>query len=295
MEKIILFYKFTPLSDPTTVMHWQRELCLHNGLKGRIIISKHGINGTLGGKIEALKAYKKAMNLHPSFKGITYKWSDGLADDFPRLSIKVRDEIVTFLATDEIKVDENGVVNGGKHIKPEALHELVKQKGDDVVFVDGRNSYEAQIGKFKNAVVPNTKTTRDFIQELDTPKMQAIKNKTIVTYCTGGIRCEILSSLMKNRGFQDVYQMDGGIVKYGEKFKDDGLWEGKLYVFDRRMKLAFSDNSKDIGKCRYCRKLTSNFINCAKSECNKLILVCLSCNHKQRFCPDHNQVSLAHK
>lgn len=289
MEKIILYYKFVPISDPTTVMHWQRELCERYDLKGRVIVSRDGINGTLGGAVDGLKAYKKAMNLHPLFKGIMYKWSEGSADDFPRLSIKVRDEIVAFLAPKELKVDESGVVGGGKHIKPEALHKLVAEKGNDVVFMDGRNAYEAKIGKFKNAVVPNTRTTRDFIKELDTPKMQKLKNRPVVTYCTGGIRCEILSSLMKNRGFKDVYQLDGGVAKYGEKYKDDGLWDGKLYVFDKRMSLAFSDKSKDIGKCSHCGSKTSQFINCADKACNDLVLACSKCSAKTQYCALHTK------
>ena len=112
MEKIILYYKFVPVSDPVTVMHWQRELCERHNLKGRIIISKDGINGTLGGQIDSLKAYKKAMNLHPLFKKIMYKWSDGKADAFPRLSIKVRNEIVTFLSPKELRVNSRGVIGG---------------------------------------------------------------------------------------------------------------------------------------------------------------------------------------
>ncbi len=287
MEKIILYYKFVPINDPTTVMHWQRELCQRYDLKGRIIISLDGINGTLGGRVDDLKAYKKAMNLHPLFKGITYKWSDGEANDFPRLSIKVRKEIVTFLASNELKVSAKGVLGGGKHIKPEALHKLVAEKGENLVFMDGRNAFEAKIGNFKGAVVPNTRTTRDFLEELETPQMKALKNKTIVTYCTGGIRCEILSSMMINRGFKDVYQMDGGIAKYGEKFKDDGLWQGKLYVFDKRMNLAFSDKSKDIGKCSHCGAKTSQFINCADQSCNDLVLACQKCSAKTQYCALH--------
>jgi len=287
MEKIILYYKFIPIGDPNTVMHWQRQLCERYGLKGRIIISKHGINGTLGGSIDGLKAYRKAMNLHNTFKGINYKWSDGSADDFPRLRIKVRDEIVTFLTSDELKVNKKGVVGGGKHIKPEALHKLVEEKGNEVVFFDGRNAYEAEVGKFKNAIVPNTRTTRDFLNELEKPQMQELKNKTVVTYCTGGIRCEILTSLMKKRGFKDVYQIDGGIVKYGEKFKDNGLWEGKLYVFDKRMTVGFSDKAKDIGKCSLCNKKTSNFINCADLSCNDLILACKNCAKISHLCKNH--------
>ncbi len=288
MKKIILYYKFVPIDDPETVMHWQRQLCEAHGLKGRIIISKHGINGTLGGPVEGLKAYKKAMNLHSKFKKIMYKWSEGSDEDFPRLSVKVRDEIVTFLAPDELKVDESGVIGGGKHLKPEQVNELVEKRGDDVVFMDGRNAYEAKIGKFKNAVVPNTRTTRDFLQELEKPEMQKLKDKPIVTYCTGGIRCEILSSLMKNRGFSEVYQVDGGIAKYGEKYKDEGHWEGKLYVFDKRMSVAFSDKSKDIGECSHCGSKTSNFINCADKSCNDLVLVCSKCAKATSLCTSHS-------
>jgi UPF0176 protein len=286
MHKIILFYKFIPINDPETVMHWQRELCQANHLKGRIIISKDGINGTLGGPVEGLKAYKKAMNLHSKFKKIMYKWSDGSADDFPRLSIKVRDEIVTFMAKKELQVDKNGVVGGGKKLKPAQVHALI-EKRKDVVFMDGRNELESKIGRFKNAIIPNTGTTRDFLNELEKPEMQKLKNKPIVTYCTGGIRCEILTTLMKNRGFEEVYQIDGGIAKYGEEFKDEGLWEGKMYVFDRRMTIAFSEKAKDIGLCIYCENKTSNFINCADKSCNDLVVVCEGCSTITTHCSKH--------
>ncbi len=277
MEKIILYYKFVPIVDPDMTMLWQRSLCEQHGLKGRIIISKHGINGTLGGSLEGLKAYRSAMNRTKIFKGITYKWSDGSKDDFPRLNIKVRDEIVSFGAADELQVDENGVVNGGVHLKPAQVHKLLEEKGDDVIFFDGRNKYEAAIGRFKNAIVPDVDTSHDFIKEIEKPEYEALKDKPIVTYCTGGIRCEILSSLMKNRGFKEVYQIDGGIVKYGETYADDGEWEGKLHVFDGRMKVQFSDEADDIGSCVHCEQKTSNYVNCANAQCNRLVLVCSDC------------------
>jgi UPF0176 protein len=211
------------------------------------------------------------------FKDTVFKWSDGARDHFPKLSIKVRDEIVAFGAADELQVDEHGVVGGGKHLKPEQLHQLVAEKGDDVIFFDGRNAYEAKVGKFKNAVVPDVRTSKDFIKELESGKYDSIKDKPVVTYCTGGIRCEILSSLMKNRGFDEVYQMDGGIVKYGEKYGDDGLWEGSLYVFDDRMGVEFSDHAKVIGTCIHCDGPTSNYENCVLKTCNELVLICENC------------------
>jgi UPF0176 protein len=293
MQKIILYYKFTPIKDPDMTSLWQKALCQRLSLKGRILISKHGINGTLGGDIEDLKTYVKETKAFDGFKGTVFKWSDGCREDFPKLSVRVRDEIVTFGATKELKVDRNGVVGGGKHLSPTALHKLVKDRGEDVVFFDGRNTYEAKIGKFKNAVIPTARTTKDFLEELAGDKYNDIKDKPVVTYCTGGVRCEILSSLMRNRGFKEVYQIDGGIVKYGEKYKDDGLWEGSLYVFDKRMGLKFSDRAKDIGKCTHCDIRTSNYENCANKACNELILICDHCKG-QVYCANcvHQTVEL---
>lgn len=293
MQKIILYYKFTPLKDPEMVRLWQRALCEKLNLQGRILLSPHGINGTLGGDIEDLKTYIKETKQFAGFKDTTFKWSDGRREDFPKLSIKVRDEIVSFGAADELRVDEHGVVGGGTHLKPAQVHELVEKYGDDVVFFDGRNAFEANVGKFKNAVVPATKTSKDFIKELDSQKYDHLKDKKVVTYCTGGIRCEILSSLMKNRGFEDVYQMDGGIVKYGEAYADDGLWEGSLYVFDGRMGVKFSDSAKDIGECVGCGVKTSNYENCANKACNKLIVYCENCSKKTVVCSEECQRVLA--
>lgn len=284
MEKIILYYKFVPVKDPEMTMHWQRELCTRLELKGRILISPHGINGTLGGDIESLRAYKRAMNESGIFRGITYKWSNGVKDHFPKLKVKVKPEIVAFDAADEIVVSEKGIENGGKHLKPAALHKLVdekKQAGQEVIFYDGRNMYEAQIGKFKDTIIPNTVTSRDFKKDLETGEIAKHKDKPIVTYCTGGIRCEILSAMMLNRGFKEVYQMDGGIVKYGEKFADDGLWEGKLFVFDDRMQMGFSDKAKDIATCESCGKKTSNQINSTNIR-RKLYVMCEECAKTQK-------------
>ncbi len=154
------------------------------------------------------------------------KWSDGTGTDFPRLSVKVRREIVTFGVPDEVKVDEHGVVGGGEHLSPLALHALMSDR-DDVVFFDGRNRFEARIGRFRDAIVPDVATTRDFVAELDSGRYDHLKSRPVVTYCTGGgVRCEVLSALMRNRGFDEVYQLDGGIVRYGgETFGGDGgLW-----------------------------------------------------------------------
>ena len=278
MQKILLYYKFTPLSDPEAVKLWQKTLCESLNLRGRILMSRHGLNGTVGGDIDDLKAYIRATKQYPGFRDTVFKWSDGAREDFPRMSVKSRRELVGFKnADDEFEVDENGVIGGGKHLKPQEVNELVEAYGDDVVFFDGRNAHEAKIGKFKDAIVPDTRTSRDFIAELESDKYDGIKDKKVITYCTGGVRCEVISAMMKKRGFKEVYQIDGGIVKYGEAYGDDGLWEGALRVFDGRMTVKFSERAKTIGECLHCGAKTSNFENCANVTCNELALICETC------------------
>jgi UPF0176 protein len=179
-----------------------------------------------------------------------------------------------------------GVVGGGTHLSPKQVNELVEREGDDVVFFDGRNAFEAQIGRFKNAIVPSTRTTHDFLAELESGKYDDLKSKKVVTYCTGGIRCEILSALMKNRGFEDVYQIDGGIVRYGEEYGDSGLWEGSLYVFDARMHMEFTPDAVTIGECESCGAGANRFENCSNQQCRDLILLCPDCRQGSPTCPD---------
>jgi len=267
MQKIILYYKFVLITDPQMAMRWQRELCKRLNLQGRIIISRHGINGTLGGEINDVKAYVKEMNSSPEFKGIEFKWSDGAREDFPKLSIKVRDELVTLEPEEEFDVFDKGTP-----LRPKQWREYLEAHPDAIIF-DARNNYESEVGKFKNAITPDIKTFKDVKAELE----KLPKDKPVLTYCTGDIRCEYLSAYMKHKGFEDVYHLDGGIVKYGQEFGDDGLWEGKCYVFDKRMSVAFSEDSKDIAKCANCGAETSHQQNCADPSCNLQFVVCENC------------------
>ncbi|MGP6172346.1 oxygen-dependent tRNA uridine(34) hydroxylase TrhO [Microbacterium sp. A196] len=293
--KIVLFYAFTPLADPEAIRVWQRDLGDALGLRGRVIISEHGVNGTLGGDLPALKKWARSFRSYAAFADTDIKWSEGtgldaegLSLDFPRLSVKVRAEIVSFGAPGELEVDDNGVVGGGIRLAPEDLHELVSSR-DDVVFFDGRNALEAEIGRFKNAIVPDTETTRDFVELLDSGVYDDLKGKPVVTYCTGGIRCEVLSSLMVSRGFGEVYQLEGGIVRYGEKYGDDGLWEGSLYVFDKRESIDFSDHAAIIGECVGCGVATGRTANCPEASCRRQFVVCEDCDAVE--CEEHSVAS----
>jgi UPF0176 protein len=284
IPKILLYYVFTPLADPEAIRLWQRDLCESLGLRGRILISADGLNGTVGGDLPALKRYVRKTRQYAPFSGIDFKWSEGTgldesgaSLDFPRLVVKVRDEIVSFGSPEALTVDADGVVGGGTRLAPAELHALVAERGDDVVFFDGRNAFEAEIGRFRGAVVPDVANTREFAAVLDSGKYDHLKGQPVVTYCTGGIRCEVLSSLMKDRGFGEVYQLEGGIVRYGEAFGDDGLWDGSLYVFDERMSVDFSDHATVLGRCRQCGAGTKNMLNCRDLSCREQLVVCPDC------------------
>ena len=302
IPKIILYYVFAPVADPDAVRLWQRDLCESLGLRGRILLSPHGINGTLGGELDAVKRYLRKTREYGPFADLDVKWSEGtgLTDgpasahtlfrastDFPKLSVKVRDELVSFGAPEQVVVDEGGVVGGGVHLDPDAVHTLVEKRGDDVVFFDGRNAFEAEIGRFEGAVVPDVATTRDFVAELDSGRYDHLKSRPVVTYCTGGIRCEVLSSLMVSRGFEEVYQLDGGIVRYAEQFGSSGLWKGALYVFDGRGSVTYGDDPEVLGECVACGTPTHRMQNCADPSCRTQLVLCPAHSDAPPLCPAH--------
>jgi UPF0176 protein len=290
--KIVLFYAFTPLGDPEAMRLWQRDLAESLHLRGRVLVSHQGLNGTLGGDLPDVKRWLKKTRQHPALAELDVKWAEGTGDDdFPRLSVKVRDEIVTFGAPDELQVDGSGVVGTGERLSPDELHELVDR--EQVTFFDGRNEYESRIGRFRGAVVPDVATTRDFVAELDSGRYDHLKDEPVVTYCTGGVRCEVLSSLMTARGFSRVYQLDGGVVRYGERFGDDGLWDGSLYVFDGRGSVEFSDHAAVIGRCEVCGTATSRMQNCVDVQCREQLVACEGCGARGDVTCDRHRASSA--
>jgi UPF0176 protein len=133
--------------------------------------------------------------------------------------------------------------------------------------------------------VPDVATTKDFVKVLDSGAFDHLKNRPVVTYCTGGVRCEVLSAVMKNRGFNEVYQIEGGIVRYAEEYRANGLWEGSLYVFDRRMKVDFTDVPTAVGVCECCGSSASALKNCSNQQCRKLTVMCEMCQASDMRCP----------
>lgn len=293
VPKVILFYVFTPLPDPEAIQVWQRQLAGSLGLRGRVIVSPHGINATLGGDLDVLKRYVRGLRDYAPFRRADVKWSAGRALDdgvttalFPRLSVKVRDEVVTFGTPDEVQVDAQGVVGGGTHLTPAQLHDLVAER-DDVVLFDGRNRIESEVGRFAGAVRPDVETTREFVELLDSGAFDDLKDRPVVTYCTGGIRCEVLTPLMRSRGFGEVYQLDGGIHRYGETFGDGGLWEGSMYVFDARTTVEFSPDATVVGRCDTCGTASRDVVDCSDLACVRQVVRCPSCAAASSRCAAH--------
>ncbi|SDY55926.1 UPF0176 protein [Tessaracoccus flavus] len=292
MAKILLFYRFVPLADPEAVKLWQLELCTRLKLRGRVIVAPHGINATLGGELDACKAYLRATKQYGPFRELDEKWSEGtsLDDegrslDFPRLSVKTRPELVAFGTPGDVVVGPEGVVGGGERLTPEQVDDLASSNAE-VVFFDGRNRVEAEVGRFDGAVVPDVDNTHDFLAELDSGKYDHLKDRPIVTYCTGGVRCEVLSKLMKDRGFAEVYQLHGGVARYLERFGSSSLWKGDLAVFDGREVMQVP-GSTPIGTCHACGAPTSRLQNCADLSCRSRLVTCDRCGERPVDCNAH--------
>lgn len=275
--KIVSFYVFTPLADPEAIRLWQFAVADSAGLRGRVIVAPHGINATLGGEITDVKRYVRTTRQYPAFKNAEIEWADGRGDDFPRLSVRVRPELVTFGVPEQIRVDAGGVVGTGMRLSPREVNDLVVERGSEVVFLDGRNRIESKIGRFVGAVTPEVDSTREFAALLQSGSLDHLRDRPVVTYCTGGVRCEVFSALLNQHGFGEVYQIDGGILRYGAEFGDDGLWEGSLYVFDRRMSVEFSDRSEVIGRCSRCGVPTSEVANHPDPDGRDLVVICPAC------------------
>ncbi|HEV7702050.1 MAG TPA: rhodanese-related sulfurtransferase [Candidatus Paceibacterota bacterium] len=271
--QIILFYKYMHLSDPEAVKFWQMELCSRLGLAGRCIIANEGINATFEGAKANIRKYIKELEKNSKFKDIHFKLSDGTGDAFPKLSIKVRNEIVS-LNLGTCDIDPNEIT--GIHLKPEELHKWIKDKKEFYI-VDMRNAYEHKVGHFENSILPPIENFRDLPKVVE--QIAHLKNKTVLTVCTGGVRCEKASGFLITQGFEHVYQLDGGIVSYMEKYPNEDF-QGKLYVFDGRVSMGFyTDDAKHkiVGICDACKESSENYVNCANPVCHRHFIACESC------------------
>jgi len=268
---ILLFYKYAQIDNPEEVRDWQMELCQKLGLKGRLIVAHEGINVTLEGTTENVQKYIEELEKDSRFLNIHFKKSKGTGDAFPKLSVKVRKEIVSLHLENDI--DPNQIT--GKHLMPEELKQWY-ESGKEFYVIDMRNDYEFKVGCFKDSVLMPIQNFRDIPSALS--YIEHLKDKTVLPVCTGGVRCEKASGLLVREGFKDVYQLYGGIVNYMEKFPAQEF-KGTLYVFDKRITMDFDpeDRHEVIGRCDKCGSDTEMFANCRNKQCNKHILCCSEC------------------
>jgi len=276
MYHVLLYYKLCKVQNPEREVLIQKEVCKALGLTGRILIADYGINGTVGGSKEAIAQYRAYMDQTRPWRDIDWKESTSEVTPFPRLRVRVRDEIITTGAKEMV----TGACARARHVSRDTFHEGLK-KGEDMVILDMRNDYEWEIGRFVNSVRPPMKFFRELKDHIEWYKENFI-GKKVVTFCTGGIRCEPATAYLLQNGFDsnNLYQLEGGIVKYAEKYGNDGFYEGKCFVFDDRIAVPVntSDTAVIVGSCKHCNTKSDTYRNCANKACNALFLACDVCN-----------------
>lgn len=289
MGIILLFYKYVQVENPEAIQAWQKQLCTDLGLTGRIILATEGINGTVGGTQEATDAYIQAMNQHPLFGNIDFKTAPGGAEAFPRMRVSIRKEIVNL----GIDPQELTVQDTAQHLTPEQVHELLLNPPADLISIDTRNNYEVAIGTFQNAINPNTRYFRQFPGYID-QNIDQFKDKTVFMFCTGGVRCERASAYLQKKGVaKKVYQLEGGIHRYIEKYPD-GFFRGKNYVFDNRITVKVNDDT--LSKCLNCPTPADEYFNCLNALCNKHFVSCPTCIEKfAKTCSTQCQARIENK
>ncbi|TMV50658.1 rhodanese-related sulfurtransferase [Paenibacillus mesophilus] len=271
--RILLFYKYIPITDAASFAAEHLQYAKELGIKGRILIADEGINGTLSGTVEQTERYMADMRRNPLFADLVFKIEESDSHAFKKLFVRHKQELVTLRY--ERKLDP--VTEGGKRLNPKQFHDYMQR--DDVIILDGRSGYEYDLGHFRGAIRPDLEAFREFpswIRE----NMSEHKNKPILTYCTGGIRCEMLTAVLLNEGFQDVFQLDGGIVTYGQDPEVQGKgFDGNCYVFDERISVRINQTNEHliVGKCHHCGQSTDRYINCADDSCHHQHLCCDEC------------------
>jgi len=264
---VTLFYKYSKINkkDLEKKRKQLTEKCNQLNIRGRILLAEEGINGSVSGPKTKVNQFKKHLSKKENFPEITFK--DNKCDDHPfkKTHIRIRDTIINI----GTKID---VQNKGQYITAEELKKSLDNK-EELILLDARNDYESRIGKFKNAITPQIKSFRNF--STITKQIEKYKQKKIVMYCTGGIRCEKASALLKTKGFKQIYQLKDGILRYIEKYPDDHF-QGRCFVFDRRVSIL--TGKKDTTPiCDTCGDLAKKYSNCLNVHCDKLFLSCPPC------------------
>ncbi len=265
---ILLYYCYTQIEDPQAFREKHHFFCLDLNLRGRIIVAAEGINGTVSGLEGDCGKYMQHLKKDPRFSHIEFKVEASDNHAFQKLNVRVKSEIVN-AGLPKI----NPRRKSGTYVEPGEFLELKKQ--EDVVVLDVRSNYEHRLGKFEGAITLDMENFREFPQKL--PELESLKDKKVITYCTGGIKCEKASAFLLENGFENVYQLHGGIIKHGLEAGGEDF-EGKCYVFDNRVAIDVNKvNPKVIAACHICQGKIDHMVNCANPSCNLHVPICPDC------------------
>ena len=246
MLTICALYKFTRLDDFEEIQGPLKIFLESLNIRGTLLLAKEGVNGTISGDNDSIMKSLDYLQKDERLVGLEYKFSYSEKPPFKRLKVKLKKEIVTLGVSD---IDP--IFSSGTYVKPADWNELVNDP--DVVLIDTRNNYEFEIGSFKGSINPNTETFREF-PAYTKNNLEKYRDKKIAMFCTGGIRCEKSTAYLKSKGFENVFHLQGGILKYLEEIKEDeSLWEGECFVFDDRVAVKHNLELGKYDQCHACR------------------------------------------
>ena len=271
MFQVLLYYCYAPLENPEQFREEQHRLCLALDLRGRIIVASEGLNGTVSGTAANCARYMAAVKADPRFAALEFKVDEVPGHTFQKLHVRVKPEIV-HSSLRHVRPHEKT----GHYLSPEEFKALKDR--DDVVVVDVRSDYEYNLGRFKNAVTLDMENFRDFPERVE--QLKEFKDKKILTYCTGGVKCEKASAYLLEQGFENVYQLHGGIIKYGIEAGGEDF-DGQCYVFDNRVAVDVNRvNPSVISRCQHCQQSSNRLVNCANPHCNAHVPLCNPCGEQ---------------
>lgn len=280
--QVLLYYKFVKIDDREQFAADHLQFCKELGLKGRILVSDNGINGTVSGTVEQTETYMRAMHADARFSDMTFKMDEHDGHAFKKMHVRPREELVTLRLEDA--TDPNELT--GAYLKPKEFYEAMQD--ENTVILDTRNDYEYDVGHFRGAIRPDIQTFRELPEWVEENR-EKLEGKRVITYCTGGIRCEKFTGWLMNEGFEDVGQLEGGIVTYGQDPEVQGkLWDGLCYVFDNRLTVPINQTEHVIvGVDHFDGAPCERYVNCADPVCNEQFLCSEENEHKYlRGCTD---------
>jgi UPF0176 protein len=272
------FYKYCFIDNPKDLRNKLFLDLIEKDILGRIYVAKEGINAQISIPEHNVEDFKSYVHSIDEFSDIKFKHAVEEGTSFLKLKILVRDEIVAYKVPEE-SYDMNKT---GVHLKPVDFNSSIKEK--DSIVVDMRNYYESEVGRFKNAIIPDAHFSKELLPTV-AKALEGKEDKKVHLYCTGGIRCEKASSYLIKKGFKEVYQLEGGIIQYAHDMKENDLkseFIGKNFVFDDRMGERVTDDV--IAQCHQCKSLSDDHKNCKNDACHLLFIQCDKCAEKYNDC-----------